>query len=344
MVAACCSRCRGEVSRPGRGHAGALPACRPAGGGQPARAGARCRARPYRPSSGHRSARVKPYGRVRGRGDGTERVTQRRPGRLRQHRIGAADEAELEHRVLAHLLGPGAEPAQPAAHGRGRDAQPASDPPAPRPGQRHPSRSADDLDAVGPPRRAPRRQQDLGPPARAAARPLRAQSRCRAGQQANRPLPAVSPPLQPPGAAGRAGQRPARQVRGRSGGIGAQQHGRPSRSRQPRCPGQAHVRQGQLVLQPARSGRGPQPGTPHTPGNDIMTTIRPRPWSGDRHRADACSQCRRARNRTPAASPGSACSRRTTPTLFQVVRKNGAEHKSRPARPRAWHPGVPTPP
>ena len=49
-------------------------------------------------------------GHVRGRSDGTERVTQRRPGRLRQHRIGAADEAELEHRVLAHLLGPGAEP------------------------------------------------------------------------------------------------------------------------------------------------------------------------------------------------------------------------------------------
>ena len=179
--------------------------------------------------------------------------------------------------------------------------------------------------ASAPPWRAPRRQQDMGPPARAAARPLRAQSRC-AVQQADRPLPAVSPPLQPPDTAARAGQHPARQVRGRSGGIGAQQHGTPSRSRQPQCPGQAHARQGQLVLQPARSGRGPQPGTPHTPGNDTMTTIRPRPRSCDRHRAAPCSQCRLARKRTPAASPGSACSRRTTPILLRVLRKNGAEH------------------
>ena len=56
-----------------------------------------------------------------------------------------------------------------------------------------------------------------------------------------------------------------------------------------------------------------------------MTTIRPRPWSRDRHRAAPCSPCRRARKRTPAASPGPACSCRTTPTLFQVLRKNGAE-------------------
>ena len=43
-----------------------------------------------------------------------------------------------------------------------------------------------------------------------------------------------------------------------------------------------------------------------------MTTIRPRPWSRDRPRAAPCSPCRRARKRTPAASPGPACSRRTT--------------------------------
>ena len=186
-------------------------------------------------------------------------------------------------------------------------------------------------------RRAPRRQQHMGPLARAAARPLRAQPRRRAAQQADRPLPAVSPPLQPPGAAGRAGQHPARQVRGRGGGIGAQQHGRPSRSRQPRCPGQAHARQGQLVLQPARSGRGPQPRTPHPPGNDIMTTIRPRPWFRDRHRAAPCSPCRRARKRTPAASPGPAWSCRTTPTLFQVLRKNGAEQRARSLTSRHWY-------
>ena len=57
-----------------------------------------------------------------------------------------------------------------------------------------------------------------------------------------------------------------------------------------------------------------------------MTTIWPRPWSRDRPRAAPCSQCRRARKRTPAASPGPACSRRTTPTLLHVLRKNGAEH------------------
>ena len=94
------------------------------------------------------------------------------------------------------------------------------------------------------------------------------------------------------------------------------------------APAGPHARQGQLVLQPARSGRGPQPRTPHPPGNDIMTTIRPRPWSRDRHRAAPCSQCRRARKRTPAASPGPACSCRTTPILLQALRKNGAEHSS----------------
>ena len=56
-----------------------------------------------------------------------------------------------------------------------------------------------------------------------------------------------------------------------------------------------------------------------------MTAIRPRPRSRDRHRAAPCSRCRRTRKRTPAASPGPACSRRTTPTLLQVLRKNGAE-------------------
>ena len=181
----------------------------------------------------------------------------------------------------------------------------------------------------------------MGPPARAAAGPLRAQPRRRAAQQADRPLPAVSPPLQPPGTAGRAGQHPARQVCGRGGGIGAQQHGRPSRSRQPRFPGQDHARQGQLVLQPARSGRGPQPGPPHPPGNDIMTTSWPRPWSRDRHRAAPCSPCRRARKRTPAASPGPACSCRTTPTLFQVLRKNGAEQTTSPGTRPGSAPGPP---
>ena len=64
-----------------------------------------------------------------------------------------------------------------------------------------------------------------------------------------------------------------------------------------------------------------------------MPAIRPRPWSRDRHRAAPCSPCRRARKRTPAASPAPACSRRTTPTLFQVLRKNGAEHPADGARP-----------
>ena len=83
------ARLLAAVSRPGR-----------ARGGGPGRTGpaAATQVRPGQAVPGD--------GRVRGRGDGTERVTQRRPGRLRQYRIGAADEAELEHRVLAHLLGP----------------------------------------------------------------------------------------------------------------------------------------------------------------------------------------------------------------------------------------------
>ena len=69
------------------------------------------------------------------------------------------------------------------------------------------------------------------------------------------------------------------------------------------------------------------------PGNDIMTTIRPRPWSRDRPRAAPCSRWV-APNRTPAVGLGPACSCRTTPTLFQVLRKNGAEHLPIPLN--AW--------
>ena len=87
----------------------------------------------------------------------------------------------------------------------------------------------------------------------------------------------------------------------------------------PRPPGAARV--AACPLRPR-----PEPRTPHPPGNDIMTTTRPRPWSRDQHRAARCSPCRRARKRAPAASPGPACSRRTTPTLLCVLKKNGAEH------------------
>jgi hypothetical protein len=85
----------------------------------------------------------------------------------------------------------------------------------------------------------------------------------------SRPCP---PPGQPAHAAGRAGQPPARQI-GRGGsGIGAQQHGRPSRSRRPRCRGPGTARQGELVLQPARPGGVPQPRPPRTSGNDTVNT------------------------------------------------------------------------
>ena len=79
------------------------------------------------------------------------------------------------------------------------------------------------------------------------------------------------------------------------------------------------------MLQPARSGRGPQPRTPHPAGNDIMTTIRPCPCPATgtgpprAHRAVAHENG----HRPPV--PGPVCSCRTTPTLFQVLRKNGAE-------------------
>ena len=236
---------------------------------------------------------------------------------------GAADRqppAKPSWCIASWRIASAAERAGAASRARSRpDAQPGADPPVARPGQRHRGRGADDLDRVGPPRRAPRRQQH-GSAGKAAAGPLR---RSRAVRR-----PAGGPPAPgriPTASAARHGRTgrpaPARQVCGRGGGIGAQQHGRPSRSRQPRSPGQDHARQGQLVLQPARSGRGPQPGPPHPPGNDIMTTSWPRPWSRDRHRAAPCSPCRRARKRTPAASPGPACSCRTTPTLFQVLRR-----------------------
>jgi hypothetical protein len=61
-------------------------------------------------------------GGVRDRDDCVERIMQRRAGRLREGRVGAADRAQLAHREAAHLLA-GAQAAQSAAHGPGRHAQ-----------------------------------------------------------------------------------------------------------------------------------------------------------------------------------------------------------------------------
>ena len=64
-----------------------------------------------------------------------------------------------------------------------------------------------------------------------------------------------------------------------------------------------------------------------------MITCRASGLRHDQRRAARCSRCRRARKRTLAAGPRSACSRRTTPTPFHALRKNGAEH---PAPWAAW--------
>ena len=85
-------------------------------------------------------------------------------------------------------------------------------------------------------------------------------------------VPGLAPGAQPVRAGARWRARPKRpssghrhaagQIGGGGCGIGAQQHGRPSRSRRPRCPGQRTARQGELVLQPARPGGVPQPRPP----------------------------------------------------------------------------------
>ena len=64
--------------------------------------------------------------------------------------------------VRAQLPGIGAQAAQPAAHGGGRDAERGGYGPVARPGHRQARRGADDLDAVRAARRAPGRQQDAG--------------------------------------------------------------------------------------------------------------------------------------------------------------------------------------
>ena len=62
-----------------------------------------------------------------------------------------------------------------------------------------------------------------------------------------------------------------------------------------------------------------------------MITCRASRLRHDQRRAARCSRCRRARKRTLAAGPRSACSRRTTPTPFHALRKNGAEHRQKRA-------------
>ena len=56
-----------------------------------------------------------------------------------------------------------------------------------------------------------------------------------------------------------------------------------------------------------------------------MITCRASGLRHDQRRAARCSRCRRARKRTLAAGPRSACSRRTTPTPVHALKKNGAE-------------------
>ncbi len=94
----------------------------------------------------------------------------------------------------------------------------------------------------------------------------------------------------------------------------------------PRPPGAARV-----AACPLR----PPPATPNTSsaGNRHHDRHRQRPRSCDRHRAAPCSRCRRARKRTPAVSPGPACSHRMAPTPFYVLRKNGAEQPGRQLEP-----------
>ncbi len=190
--------------------------------------------------------------------------------------------------IAKQRISPGAGPqaAQPAAHGRRRHVQAGADPRAARSVQRRGQAGADHLDRVGAPGRAPGRQQDVRAAAGPAAGPVRPQPRGRAAQQPDHPFPAVPPPGQPARAARRAGQQAAGQIGGGGCGIGAQQHGRPSRSRRPRCPGQGTARQGELVLQPARPGGVPQPRPPRTSANDTVNT------GGNPGTASASTSCR----------------------------------------------------
>jgi hypothetical protein len=157
-----------------------------------------------------------------------------------------------------------------------------------RPGRRGPRRSARSL-----PRSGPQRARWRSPRCRrlAAARTRRAAGCGSARRTGSVPGPGAAarsrrsaagwlapgraPPPQPAGAARRAGQQPARQIGAGSGGIGAQQHGRPPRSRQPRLPGRAPARQ--TARSADRRHRDHQPGT------------RAPPWPAPRRRMLAVS-------------------------------------------------------
>ncbi len=262
-----------------------------------------------------------------------ERVTQRRPGRSWQRRTGEpADEGELVHRVLTCRLGPGAEPAQPAAHGRGRDARPGADPPVARPGWRHPGRGADDLDRVGAPGREPRRQSDVRRHEPQCARCGRSRAVAPSGRWTARSRPYPHRFSRPARQDGQATIPPARSQDAAAASAHSSTEGLPGHDSTMPRPGQRPPGGARCSL-PAFS-RGPRPRTPHTPGNDTMTTIRPGPRPGDRHRAAPCSRRRRARKRTPATNPArnAHAERRQPPSKCseRTARNNPAEQPSPP--------------
>ena len=167
-------------------------------------AGARAAARPNRPISASMSASARPCQRDRGeraRDDEGQRIAQRRPRRPRRAGIAAlaglddGDEAaELGGGFLQHLPGPGAQAAQPASHGRGRDAQLRAEPGRSRAVQRRqrrpPTRSPH---GVGAPGHRPRRQQDVRRAARAAPAPAGPQPPRSRRRAPGWPAPAPSP-------------------------------------------------------------------------------------------------------------------------------------------------------
>ena len=212
-----------------------------------ARAGGRCSADPGgREVAGQAEApqqrpQVRPakpiagVGGVRGRGNRVQRVMQRRG--VRAGSAGSVPPITPSWNIAKQRISSARQRrrrSQPrtVATGTPRSApirtQPAPPSAAARPVAYH-------LQGIGTPGRTPRRQQDVRTVAGAAAGPVWPQPCGRAAEQPDHPFPAVALPGQPAGAAGWAGQQAARQIGGGGSGIGAQQHGRPSRTQWPRC-------------------------------------------------------------------------------------------------------------
>ena len=214
-----------RTARRWRGSAGgpALGAARPrtVGVDQPPRAEARVWISPSRPSSAHpcpaRAGPRRPVAACVAAARATRASPEIASGRLGRHRR-RVQQVQVPGCRAAQLIGPPHNPADPAAHGVRRHAQPLPDQAGAGSGQPLGQRDRDDLDPVPTAGYTPGRQEHMGAPAVGAAGAPRGQPHPSAVEQCHHPRPGVGPRCKPPRRQdGHASRRAARSASARSG-------------------------------------------------------------------------------------------------------------------------------